>query len=123
MQVGKDSDLNEAIGNLFAKRLSIRVRSKAYLDSEQFYRQYDIIIWELRHVFDFMATLTDEYNKEQVVRAIQARKEHLGEVWPLKSERITSEGEPPFSELLSWTEMITDRATHLLSTYLKSALK
>jgi hypothetical protein len=123
MKVMRNHVLMDGMGKLFTMRLGIRVRSQAYFNSERFYRQYDIIVWELRQLVDFMETLTDEYNIEQVVTTVQARKRILGDKWPLDDEWTTSKGEQPFRELLSWTDMIVNRTSHMLSTYLKSALK
>lgn len=124
VQIPRDSDLNRAMGNLFLKRMSIRVRSQAYLGSEDFSQKYDTLVWQLRRLMDAMGTLAGEDDLDQVVADIRNRKKRLGDAWPLDEEEVRLESrEPPFDELLAWTEMIVHRATHLLSTYLKSSLK
>jgi len=123
VQLQKGSDLDEKIGRLFIRRMSVQVRSKAYLNSEEFYRRYEYLVWQLRRVRDSLVTLSGEYDLEQETAKIQAQKKRLLDFWPLEDELQATEGEPPFSELLSLTQMIVNRAVWLLSSNLKSVLK
>ncbi len=123
LQVPKDSLLNQRAGGLFLKRFSVRVRSKAYLKSEDFWRKYDYLVWEFNRIVRFVATCSNDYELEQVVAEIQAHKKRFAEAWPLEDEALVAELDLPFSELSSWTGMIWNRAVWLLSSNLETILK
>ena len=74
VRIARNSDLSQAMGNLFVKRMSVRIRSQAHLNSEAFYQKYDTLVWELRRIVDHTIALSNEYDLEEVVKNIQNRK-------------------------------------------------
>ncbi|MGK2959536.1 MAG: hypothetical protein ACSLFB_14335, partial [Acidimicrobiales bacterium] len=75
------SILKEKIGVLFTKRISVQVKSQAYLNSEDFYRQYNLLVWEFEGVRYFLSKLETEDIPEQIIIQIQKRRNRLNESW------------------------------------------
>ena len=122
-QVWQHKTLTERLDKLISNRMGIRVRSEAYLESPDFYKKYEYIVWELYYVRDTIAALSKEYDLEQIMIKIQQREKSLNELIPLEDEKLNQRGKPPYSEIFIWTQMIVNRSAALLSSNLKAALK
>ena len=103
--------------------MGIQVRSEAYLQSKDFYKKYEFLVWELYRVRNTLESLSKEYDPDQVIVQIQKRIDFLRESWTLEDEALNKDHKPPYRELFLWTQMIVNRAADLLSSNLKSALK
>lgn len=88
-------------GELYTKRFSVRIKSKAYLNSDTFWRKYDTLVFELRRIVVFLATHSHSDDREQLIGEIEACRVRLAETWTLKDEPLFDELDPPFQEL-SW---------------------
>jgi hypothetical protein len=115
--------LNEKVGILISQRMGIQVRSEAYLESKDFYKKYEFLIWELYFIRNALESLSKEHDFNQVTSKVQKRINFLHETWPLEDESLNEDHKPPYRELFLWTQMIVNRAANLLSSNLKSALK
>ena len=120
--------LNERVGHLLTQRMSVRVRSAAYLKSEEFYPKYNIVVWELRRVREFLirlSELSEGAEVEQLITEVQHWQNWLSQAWPFEIKKKVERPELyiPFDEFYNWGEMLVDRATWLFTSNLKSALK
>lgn len=117
------SKLNDRIGILFKNRFSVRIRSAVYLKSNDFSRKYELLMWELRHIAEFLATISKSYQKDEIVTQIKEHQTRLAEMWPYTDKPSSQSFEPPYDELWAWRGMIWKRAIDLLSTHLQKTLK
>jgi hypothetical protein len=115
--------LNEKIGILISQRMGIRVRSEAFLKSNDFYGKYELLIWQLYRIRETLEAISKEDDPNQAAAKVQKRINYLRETWPLKNESLDEDHKSPYRELFLWTQMIVNRAAYLLSSHLKSAVK
>jgi hypothetical protein len=123
LPIPKDTLPFQKSGELYTKRFSVRVKSRAYLNSDTFWRKYETLIFEFREILVFLATHSHSDDREQLTGKIEARRARLAEIWPLKDEPLFDELDPPFQELSWWAQMIWNRAVRLLSSSLEAVLK
>lgn len=125
IEVRNDSELFEMSGELFTKRFLVRVRSKAYLKKDHFWKQYDHIAWELHEIVCFMEKITSHhYQTDEIVTLIDANISWLKKDYPFHNDRKSSNSfDSPVKELFVWTLMVWDRADHLITTHLENALE
>lgn len=116
-------ELRESTGLLFTKRFSVRIKSKAYLESEEFWKDYDKLVWEIREMTRFLVQLPNRYEGEKIITEIQEHQAKLSQKWPLEDREFSNDLESPFNELKTWSDMIWNRSVWLLSSYLEQILK
>ena len=121
--IAKDSPIEDKRSGLFTKRFSIRIRSKAYLGSEEFWQKYERLTFEIDRIVRFIASLSKGYEPAKVRTEIQGRKKRLEEDWPFEGKPFVSKYDSPSNELEEWTHMVWDRAIWLVSTNLQAILK
>lgn len=122
-EMGKDSPVQEKRADLFGKRFSVRIRSEAYLGSEEFWEKYERLTFEVDRIVRFIASLPKDYEQSQVVAEVQKRRDRFAEDWPFKGQPFTSKHSPPSNELEEWTHMVWERAIWLVSTNLQLVFK
>jgi hypothetical protein len=120
---GVDATIDEKRVELFEKRFSVRIKSKAYLESKDFSEKYEAITFEISLIVKYIRSLSTTYDLGKVITDIQKHKERIAADWPLTEEELESKREPPWNELETWAEMIWNRATLLLSTNLEVVIK
>lgn len=117
----EESDLNLLKGftRLYAKRMSVQIRSQAYLKSEVFHQQYDRLLQELEGVAFYLSREEENIISEEIISQIQGRRNRLGEDWPIENEPQQVPLNKPIDELMLWMNMIMQRTTILLSNNLR----
>jgi hypothetical protein len=115
------SGLNESTGALFEKRMSIRVRSRVLLDSEEFSRELDILIWQISHCRDAIHNYGLSKNNEAIQQLIHEKINNLSALDHIKISTNTKL-ESPWNDLLLWAECIWQHSDYLLSRVLEVAL-
>lgn len=131
--------LKERLQKLFEKRLGVRVRSRAYLDGDEFWEDYEWVIWALRDIRDLLGIAHENQPFEAVRNEIRNRAEQIERSWRTQGERSSEfekqplrpppdersrdiELKPPFDELFVVAKMVELRATWLLARGLRNAL-
>ena len=116
-------ELKDKSGRLFTKRFSVKIKSKAYLDSEEFSKHYDVLTWEIREILNFISKLPNRYEGDKIVAEIKESQTKLSQKWSLEENAISNDLESPFDEMSIWSGMIWNRAVWLLSSHLEKVLK
>src|SRR2546423_7190611 len=73
-EIKPDSFIDEKRKALFNKRFSVRIRSSVYLKSEEFWKEYEQITFEIDKIVLFMGKLSGDYRLDSVVTEIQETK-------------------------------------------------
>jgi hypothetical protein len=115
--------LDEKIEILVNQQMGIRVRSEAFLKSNDFYVKYNSLIWQLSRIRDILEALSKEHDSNQVAAQVQKRIDNMREAWPLNDESLKEDHISPYRELFLWTQMIVNRAVDLLLSHLMSSVK
>src|SRR5205085_10299200 len=63
-EIKPDSFIDEKRKALFNKRFSVRIRSSVYLKSEEFWKEYEQVTFEIDKIVLFMDTLSKNYRLE-----------------------------------------------------------
>jgi|GEM_PF-2639569 len=114
------SPLNEKRAALFTRRFSVRIRSKGFLQTDDFWERYDQLIFEIDRIARLMMSLSHEYVTDDVVNQIEANKKRFAREWPFEDRIEHSQYEHRLStELVRWADMVWDRANSLITTYLQ----
>ncbi len=114
--------LDELTGILFKKRMSVRVRSKAILKSDDFWKEYDVLIRQIVYCH----SIIDNFYKHNDVKITkeEIREKIINLSILEKTDQFTSmELEIPWKELLVWSEYLWQGSDRLLSLSLKSAIR
>ncbi len=112
----------EAFTRLFAKRMSVRIGSEAYLRSDEFWRHYDDILHELEGVSQFLADRPKHGHSKKIISQIQDRRSRLRKAWPIPNETPRPNVESSTGESMLSVDMIIDHTTQLLSANLRTVL-
>jgi hypothetical protein len=118
-----EQELNESVISLYRKRMSLRVASEAYLDSESLPVQYDQILHELVGVAGYLRSIPATGALDADSGAINERRNILLQSWPLDGEPPRPRTDSASGELMLWLDMILDRITAVLSGHLKAATR
>ena len=121
-KIDKDSPVNEKRALLFTKRFSVRIRSKVFLKSEQFWDRYEQLTFEIDKIVRLIASLS-EYELEHTVNQIETNRQRFAEQWPCEDRTTHSKYPPPADELVKWVDMVWDRANWLITTNLKELFR
>ncbi|NIM93754.1 MAG: hypothetical protein GTO18_08595 [Anaerolineales bacterium] len=62
-----DLKLVESFTRLYAKRMSVQIKSQAYLKSEEFHQHYGRLLSELEGVAFYLAREQEQTNSEQII--------------------------------------------------------
>jgi len=122
-EIAKDSPIEEKRSGLFTKRFNVRIRSKAYLGSDEFWQEYERLTFEIDRIIRLIGSLSKGYDLTKVKMKIKAKKKRFEEDWPFEGKPFTSKYEPPSNELEEWNHMIWIRAVGLVSSTLQAILK
>ena len=130
-----ESDLNlvEGFTMLYAKRMSVQIGGRAYLNSEEFHLHYDTLLKELEGVAVYLSREQEQVafhlsreqeqdSSEQILSQIRERRDRLGKAWPIENETPQAPANEPADELMLWMDMIRNRTTQLLSDNLKAVI-
>ena len=118
------SPLNEKRGALFTKRFSVKIRSKVFLKTDDFWQRYDRLTFEIDRIVRLMMTLSNEYVADDVVDQIEANKKRFAEEWPCHDRSSSSQYEHRLStELVKWADMVWDRANSLMTEHLEKLFR
>ncbi len=118
-----DDSLEQAMTNLYSERMGIEVGSRAYLQSEDFYKDYFRLMDDYTFVFLMMKQLNDQrVSPEEAVTLIRKHREKLLDSWPLEGENTVPDEDTHIAELILLMEFILHRMTDLLTRYLRAAM-
>jgi hypothetical protein len=122
-KIDKDSPLNEKRAFLFTKRFSVRIRSKVFLKSDEFWGRYDQLTFEIDKIVIFIGSLSSGYDLEHALSAIAVNKQRFANEWHCEDRTSHSKYPPPADELVKWADMVWDRANWLISTNLEKVFR
>jgi len=117
------SELEQKVPTLFAKRMSVQVKSEALLKDMQFSKAYVDLIREVGKIFEIVREFKDSDEPEAYLVKIDENKTRLANEWPLTDKFSDRKLRQPFKELNCWTEMVWSRTVSLLSSTLKRFLR
>jgi hypothetical protein len=117
------SDLEQKVPTLFAKRLSVEIKSKTFLKDKQFSIDYNDLVREIERIFQMVRRYKDSNDIDAYLTKINENRARFKSQWPLKEKIPDRKLKPPFKQLNDWTEMIWSRTVSLLSSVLKTSLK
>lgn len=117
-EIQKESAVNEKRAALFVKRFSVRIRSKVFLKSDEFWEKYEDLTFEIDKIVKLMASLSNEYDLDKVLNGIKANKERFAKDWPCNEREYHSPYNQPSKELVIWADMVWDRANWLITSHL-----
>lgn len=118
-----DETLEKAISDLMSRRTSIEIRSKAYLKSEDFHKEYFKLMDGFSDVMGIFMRLEQGTPDDQIIARVQQRRSHLEQTWPLAGEINTLESEELVSHIILWMEMLNRRVTDLLTRHLNKVMR
>jgi Asp-tRNA(Asn)/Glu-tRNA(Gln) amidotransferase A subunit family amidase len=121
--IENDSPFEEKRRELFTKRFTVRIRSKTYLKSDEFWQKYERLMFELDRIIRLIKSLSKDYDLVKLVSEIQEKKKRLEQDWPIGESAFNSNYDPPSNELEEWTHMVFNRAVWLLTVNLKIVLE
>jgi hypothetical protein len=121
------SQLQEKVPTLFAKRLSVKIRSDAFLGSSDFYDGYDALIQEIEQILNLLGRIRSStpLSSDTVrgyISEANRKKDRSACELPSKPEYTYRNLEQPFKELNDWTEVVWARTVYLLASALKKLL-
>ena len=122
-ELQNDSPVNEKRAGLFTKRFSVRIKSKVFLPSDEFWQRYDQLTFEVDKIVRLMGSLSEDYNVEETVKRIKEQQERFAQSWPCEERATHSKYPPPSNELVVWADMVWDRSNWLISTSLNSLFR
>ena len=115
-------DIRKKSGDLFVKRLHVRVISRSFLKNKKFYKSYDGITWEIRNLLNKIEVL-ESHPEADISIDISKRLSELENLWDMKV-KPSKEGLPePYHSLMNWANMIWRRIDIVLSTEISKVLK
>lgn len=117
------SDLEQKVPTLFAKRLSVEIKSKTFLDDKQFSIDYDDLIREIGKIFEMVEHYKDPNEIDEYLIKVNENKARLESQWPITEKFPDRNLRQPFKQLNDWTEMVWSRTVSLLSSTLKTSIK
>lgn len=121
-KIEKDSVIDKRRAELFTKRFSLRIKSKAFLRSDEFWQRYEQLAFEIDKLVRFMMSLATQQNIE-VVAQIKKHQERFAKEWPFKDRLVHSKYPPPSDQLVIWADMVWDRSDWLISKQLNTVLR
>jgi hypothetical protein len=123
-QIDKDSAVYEKRGDLFTKRFSVKIRSKVFLQSDEFWQRYDQLTFEIDKIVRFMVSIPKQSERENQIKTIKDRQKQIAKAWQCE-ERVTHSdyGDPLANELVIWADMVWDRSNWLISTNLNTVFR
>ncbi|MBV9924758.1 MAG: hypothetical protein JOZ96_06915 [Acidobacteria bacterium] len=122
-KIHKDSPLDVKRAELFTKRFSVRIKSKAFLGSDEFWQRHEQLTFEIDRLVRLMMSLSDDDDPAEVIKTIREHQERLAKKWPFEERPEHSPYPPPSNELVIWVDMIWDRAVWLLGENLDQVLR
>ena len=117
-----DQTLDDALTELFAKRMWVQIGSQAYLRSETFYQRYYQLLDEIMKLVQKFHILEQKGEGQSLAEEIRSQRESLVRTWPLKDEDFSAAGGGAASELITWLDAILHRVTDLLVQHLDAVL-
>jgi hypothetical protein len=103
---------------LFERRFTVRIKSKAFLKSDEFWRQYEELTMQINDIVLLMFKAPVDMAKKA-----SERTDELGKRWRLGDVNLNEKLGEPFDELIEWNAIIFRRAVQILSGRLEAALK
>ncbi|MDX6383468.1 MAG: hypothetical protein QOK48_1041 [Blastocatellia bacterium] len=122
-KISDDSPIFEKRGALFAKRFSVRIRSKVFLESEDFWYRYGQLTFEIDKIVKFMASIPEQADREKIINTINDKQKKFAEAWPCEERLTHSNYAPPAKQLVIWVDMVWDRSNWLISTNLNTLFR
>jgi hypothetical protein len=121
--IAVDPAVDDALRNLFAKSMSIRIGSQAYLKSNDFHTRYSALVNELTAVVSCIAESAGGDVSQGAITMVREKRRGLAGRWPLPDESPSPDTGQLLDELVSWMDMIINRTTELLTSHLESAMR
>jgi len=117
--------LEDKIPKLFEKRLSVNIRTKAFLPrkSQHFGSRYVRLCQELGRVDDILRGLKASETPADYVDRVKGIKQTLSKEWEATDTPTGRKLKQPYKEMDDWIEMIWTRSTQLMATTLKELLR
>lgn len=78
-EISSNSRINRQRAALFEKRFGVRIKSKAFLDSETFWQKYEILTFELDKIILFIGSLGLNYNLDETTAKVSSYQKRLTE--------------------------------------------
>ena len=126
LRVGKiqmTQEIADGMKVLASTNLSVQVSSQAYLKSEEFYQNYSRIVTEYGKVIFCIQGLQNNMNEDETIKKVIEYHQQLKASWPLADEIQPDSSGKLVDEFLLWMDMITARATNLITTNLKTVMR
>lgn len=120
---GMDATIDEKRRELFTKRFSVRIKSKAYLKSDEFWEKYESLTFEIDRIVRFIGSHSTADESEKLLAEIQRHQQRVVTDWPLTGEMLDSKRDPPWNELENWVMMVWNRAVLLLTRNLEAVMR
>ena len=122
-QIQESSPVNDRRAGLFTKRFSVRIKSKVFLRSDEVWRRYEQLTFEIDKIVRFMCSLSKDYDVPDVIKTIKEHQARFAKDWPFEERATHSKYTPPSDELVIWTDMVWDRSVWLLGENLNTILR
>ena len=118
-----DDSIEQALVKLYTYRMNVEVGSRAYLQSDAFYKDYFRLMDDYTFVVLMMKQLHEQQvSSEEAVLLIQKHRGKLLDSWPLEGEITVPDGDTLIAELILLMELILHRMTDLLTSHLKAVM-
>ena len=117
-----DRPIEQAVTELFSKRMGIEVGSRAYLKSDAFFKDYFNLMDSSVMVVVVMKQVGQGTPHEEAIHRIQEFSRELVGAWPLEGENTVPDGDTLIAELILYMELILHRMTDLLTSHLKEVM-
>lgn len=116
-------DLDEKRGNLFGSIFSVKVKSVAFLGSDEFWKKYELIIFQIDYAIFYMKRI-GEGDSEEICFRLREKKELLKKEWPISEtvkmlDKFDDEVQKEFYE---YEKMLWIRASSLISSSLSKVV-
>lgn len=121
--IADDSLVNKNRAALFAKRFSVKIKSKAFLQSDEFWKGYEDLTFEIDKTVKFMKALSSDYDLNDALSTLAENQKQFADAWPREEQEKHSDRESLASELVIWTNMVWDRANSLISEHLNKVFR
>lgn len=114
----ENKELLKDVSVLFTNRFNVKLKSKAYLNSDNFHKKYEEIMWEISN----LTTIITESNKnsEKLLLEIGEKKIELEKLWNITTNYSKSNPNSDLllKNLLDYTHLIYTHSLKLMATQL-----
>ena len=117
------ADIGEEIGTLFTKRLGTKVMNHAYLRSDRFWKDYDLVTWELHNITTQLQDLKAGTTTSKDVAAFaRERIELLRKNSALETVTKNEHLGTPYDEMMELRALLWDYTSRFLEAEVTDAI-